>query len=129
MCDANMRDAYMNIDDILAQLYSLKDNSADFAKEDDADPIWQADIDALEAAISIIRTLQDNGISDAEGVKNLVLDYTRQREQYKNMVQKFIDPAAPIRKDGVWHCPECNSRTFFNHSHCRRCGKRMRWNT
>lgn len=119
MCDTA---GHMSIDDILAQLSSLKDNSADFAKEDDADPIWQADIDALEATSSIISTLKDEGISDAEGVKNLILDYTR-------MGKKFVDPADPIRKDGVWHCPECNSRTFVNHSHCRKCGKRLRWNT
>ena len=38
----------MTIKDVLWQLESLRENSADFARAEDADPIWQQDIDALD---------------------------------------------------------------------------------
>lgn len=36
-------------------------------------------------------------------------------------------PAAPFHKDGVWHCPTCNSRAKVWHSYCHQCGQKMNW--
>lgn len=36
-------------------------------------------------------------------------------------------PAAPLHKDGVWHCPTCNSRAKAWHSYCHQCGQKMNW--
>ncbi len=125
MDNTSLAAQYMSIDNVLAQLSSLKDNSADNAKAKDADPIWQTDVEALEAAINIISALQDEGITDAEGVKDLIFDYNALGKQYKDLHRLHIKAASPIHKDGVWHCPECNSRVNFNHSFCHRCGKRI----
>lgn len=70
-----MNTMHMGMDEILQQLSSLKDNSESFSKEKDADPIWQADVTALEAAISILSALQDEGINDAEETRDIIEDY------------------------------------------------------
>lgn len=114
MSDTGMNARHMNIDNVLAQLSSLKDDAPDGYITD-----------ALEAAIAIISALQDEGISDAEGVKDLIFDYTALEKQYKNLYGKYIKAATPIKKDGIWHCPECNARTSFNHSYCHKCGKKI----
>lgn len=125
MSDTGLNARFMSIDAVLAQLSSLKDNSADMAKAKDADEIWQSDVNALEAAIDIISALQDEGISDAEGVKDLIFDYNALGKQYKDLHRKHIKPAPPVHKDGIWHCPECNARTSYNHSYCHKCGKKI----
>ena len=114
MSDTGMRSKHMSIDNVLTQLSSLKDDAPD------------GDIvDALESAISIISAMQDEGISDADGVRDMLFDYTALGKQYKDIYRKYIKVAAPVRKDGIWHCPECNARISFNHSYCHRCGKRI----
>jgi len=45
----------MTIAEIITQLESLRENSADFAKSPDADEVWTLDIIALDAAIEIIK--------------------------------------------------------------------------
>lgn len=45
--------------EIIDQLKSLRDNSADWAKEPDSDPIWKRDIEALDAAIAIIEKIEE----------------------------------------------------------------------
>lgn len=45
----------MTYEDIISQLKSLKDNSQSFLDKDEPESIWQRDIDALNAAIEIIR--------------------------------------------------------------------------
>ena len=45
----------MTIKEIIEQLESLRENSADFAKCEDAEEIWKNDVIALDAAIAIIR--------------------------------------------------------------------------
>lgn len=125
MSDIGLNARYMSIDAVLTQLSSLKENSADFAQAEDADEIWQNDVNALEAAIAMLSTLQDEGISDVWGVKEWVFDYTTLAKQYKDLHRKYIKQAAPVHKDSIWHCPECNSRIRFNHSYCHKCGKRI----
>lgn len=48
-------------------------------------------------------------------------------KQYQTLHRKYEAPGKPTHKDGVWHCPACNSRVQINHSHCHRCGKRLGW--
>lgn len=45
--------------EIIEQLKSLRDNSADWAKDPDADPIWQRDVEAINAAIAIIEKIEE----------------------------------------------------------------------
>lgn len=115
----------MTTERILEQLSSLKDNSESFAKAEDADPIWQKDIEALEAAISMICTLEDEGVHDAEALKDLIFDYNLAAKQNKELHRKFEVAARIVRRDGVFHCPECNHRVGFKHSHCHWCGKKL----
>lgn len=42
-------------------------------------------------------------------------------------VQRFVTPKNPIHKDGVWHCPNCNSRVGLHHSYCHHCGQSLKW--
>ena len=115
----------MTTERILEQLSSLKDNSESFAKAEDADPIWQKDIEALEAAISMISTLEDEGVHDAEALKDLIFDYHLAAKQNKELHRKFEVAAKTVRRDGAFHCPECNHRVGFKHSHCHWCGKKL----
>lgn len=127
MSNTGMNARFMRIDEVLSQLSSLKDNSADMARREDADKIWQNDVYALEAAIAIISALQDEGISDAEGVKDLIFDYTLAAKQNKELHRKFEVPSKALKKDGVFHCPECNHRVSPYHSFCHWCGKKLGW--
>lgn len=115
----------MTMDKVLEQLSSLKDNSASFAKAEDADPIWQTDIEALEAAISILSALQDEGVCDAEALKDLLFDYNLASRQQKELHRKFEVAARALRRDGAFLCPECSHRVGVNHTHCHWCGKKL----
>lgn len=117
----------MTMDEIMSQLSSIKDNSADMARGTDADPIWQADVDACETAISILDALQDEGVTDAESAHDLLHDYKSLAKQYQTMHLQYEIPSRPFHSDGVWHCPACNKKTAVNHSFCHWCGKRLKW--
>ena len=54
-------------------------------------------------------------------------DYNSMAKQYQTLHRKYEAPGKPTHKDGVWHCPACNSRVQINHSHCHRCGNRLGW--
>ena len=114
MSDIGLNAKCMSIDNVLAQLSCLKDDTPDGHTAD-----------ALEAAISIISSIQDVGIRDAVGVKDLMFDNNDLGKQYKDLHRKHIKPAPPVHKDGIWHCPECNARTSYNHSYCHKCGKKI----
>ena len=43
-------------EEMLAQLQSLRDNSADMAKSEDADEIWARDVEALDMAIAVLKS-------------------------------------------------------------------------
>lgn len=117
----------MSMERILEQLNSLHENSASFASEKDADPIWSEDCTALEAAIAMIRALRDEGVNDAEALKDLIFDYDLAVKQNKENHRKFEIAAKAFKMDGVYHCPECNHRVAPNHSFCHWCGKRLGW--
>ena len=108
----------MTINDIINQLGSLRASSAEFAKSDPENEIWQADVAACETAIRILAALSGAGCTDLE---------TTLAKQYQTLHRKYEAPGKPTHKDGVWHCPACNSRVQINHSHCHRCGKKIGW--
>ena len=97
----------MSLSSLLGQIDSIKDNSASFlpgdGKQDPDKKIWQDDVDACNAATEIIKKLQDWGSLHA----------------------KYEVPSQPVKKDGVWHCPECNHRVDPHHSHCHWCGNKL----
>lgn len=82
-------------------------------------------IDACETATLILRELQQEGVADLDGVRDLISDYNAQARTYQTMHQKYEVASKPIRKDGVLHCPECNHRVSPHHSHCHWCGKKL----
>ena len=117
----------MNLNDIIAQLGSLRDNSKDSLRADPENEIYTADVTACETAIRILAALAGEGCADLDGVLDILQDYRTLAKQYQNLHRKFEIPGKPIHKDGVWHCPACNSRVSPNHTHCHRCGKKMGW--
>lgn len=127
--DAGVTAVYMSIDNVLDQLSSLKNNSASFIcaldEEDEDQQIWKNDITALEATIAMITAISDEGIDDAEGLKDLLHDYNAQAAQLKELHRKYENPTKAIWRDSVWHCPECNHRVMPRHSHCHWCGKKL----
>lgn len=123
MSNESMNAKYMSIDNVLACLSSHKDYCENYAAGPDT--VWQNTVDALESAICIISALQDEGVNDAEGLKDLIFDYGLLSKQHKELHRKFEVPAKAIRKDDVWHCPECNHRVMPRHSFCHWCGKKL----
>ena len=122
----------LGIDAILSQLVSMKDNALSFLVEkEDADPIWAADVAACEAAMAILSALQDEGIKDPEGVRDLVHDYKALAEQYRKMPQYYEEPAKPQRLGGgaraAHLCPKCRSQNRPGNNYCWSCGKRLGW--
>lgn len=118
--NGGMTAMHMSMDDVLAQLSDLKDDCAA-----DTDRIWTDDVDALEAAIGILSALQDEGVTDAEAVRDLLHDYNAQAKQCRELHRKYETPTRATRQDGVWHCPECNHRVQPKHSFCHWCGKKL----
>lgn len=121
----SLNNGTMPLDAIIAQISSIKNNSADIAKAADADPIWQVDVNACEAAIRILDALRDEGVVDADGARDLIHDYKGLAKQYRTIHAKFEVAGKPYLKDSVWHCPECNHRTTPRHSFCHWCGKKL----
>lgn len=67
----------MDYKGLIRQMESLKRNSKSFITED-SDPIWQADVDALDEAMDIIA------------------DYEKVTEQLSQMIQKYEVEKDPI---------------------------------
>ena len=114
----------MATDTVLERLSCLKDQ-IDTADTAGNNPTQQEDINALEAAISILSALQDEGISDAEALKDLLFDYKLADKQSKELHRKFEVAARALRRDGAFLCPECSHRVGVNHTHCHWCGKKL----
>lgn len=74
--------------------------------------IYKADMGASKMAADILAFMHRQGVDT--------------KDQALAMIGKHT-PAAPFRKDGVWHCPTCNSRAKVWHSYCHQCGQRMNW--
>ena len=116
----------MTINDIINQLGSLRASSAEFAKSDPENEIWQADVTACETSIRILAALSGEGCTDLETTLDFLQDYNSLAKQYQTIHRKYEAPGKPTHKDGVWHCPACN-RVQINHTHCHRCGKKIGW--
>ena len=80
-----------------------------------------------KAAVSIIFTISEEGARTSEEALDILHDYRLQAKQYKALHSKHEVAGKPFSKDGVWHCPACNSRCKPNNSFCHRCGKKLRW--
>ena len=85
------------------------------------------DGEAYEAAIAILRILQETGVNDAEQAADLLHDYNSLAKQYQGLHDRFEVPRKPAHADGVWHCPRCNKRVGFNNTHCHWCGQKIKW--
>jgi hypothetical protein len=123
--DETLNARHMSMDRIIEQLAGMKDNSTSFASAADAQRIIQDDVTALEASISIMSALQDEGIDDVDGLMDLIFDYNGLVNQSRESRRKFEVAAKAVYKDGLWHCPECNHRVSPRHSHCHWCGKKL----
>ena len=120
----------MSIDRILERLSILKERSEGVRDEKDIEypataAEWDDEINALEAAIAMISALQDEGVCDLEALKDMIFDYDLADQQNKELHRKFEVADRAVRKDGVFHCPECNHRVAPNHTHCHWCGKQL----
>lgn len=47
----------------------------------------------------------------------------------EELERKYEHPDPPVKRDRIWHCPECNGRVRAGWQHCHRCGKRLDWRT
>lgn len=83
--------------------------------------------EALETAIKALAALVAEGYRTLDDALDLVFDYRSLSKQYQILHKKYEIPEAANHKDGVWHCPSCNGRVQRNHTHCHRCGKKLRW--
>lgn len=99
----------MTINDIINQLGSLRASSAEFAKSDPENEIWKADVTACETSIRILAALSGEGCTDLETTLDFLQDYNSLAKQYQALHRKYETPGKPTHKDGVWHCPACNS--------------------
>lgn len=90
----------MNIEKIIFQLSSLKDNSQSFIG-DQSDEIWKQDVEALEETIGILQFLFDDGISTTETFYDDQHDRKLMQQDYKRMHEHFRAKAKPVHKDGV----------------------------
>lgn len=81
-------------------------------------PITQDHIDALDTGATVLRLLDENGIGRLGTLDDLL---------HATATMKRALSKDPVRKDGVWHCPECNARVNRGHSYCKKCGRRLIW--
>lgn len=70
----------MNIEKIIFQLSSMKDNALSFTTNDGDDEIWRADIKACEETITILSAMQDAGIDNTEQAHTMIAEYALLRK-------------------------------------------------
>ena len=86
---------------------------------------WEIQISKVLVKFGVTKVaLQENA---AEELESTLQDYHDLAQQYGDMLTKFCYEAKPIKRNGVWCCPECGKRTSYNHSHCHWCGKKLGW--
>lgn len=73
---------------------------------------FQEQLECLSSAITIVSTLIVIGCNATKESVSLIGRHLAQHS---------------IRKDGVWHCPRCNSRVKSRHTHCHKCGQKIDW--
>lgn len=86
---------------------------------------WETKINDVLLKFGVTKKpFQENA---AEELESSLQDYHDLAQQYSDMVTHYSYPAKPIRKSGVWVCPDCGRRVQYNHSYCHYCGKRVGW--
>jgi rubrerythrin len=129
MDESSIKARCMTTDEIMRVLADVKDDAEDVIANKDTEPhqarFWEQRIAACEAATAILSALQDEGIDDADGVRDLIEDYNKLAMQYKTMVKKFYTAAKPIKKAEIYLCPDCGHRITMKHTHCHWCGKKL----
>ena len=85
------------------------------------------DAEAMQTAINVLSAAVAAGYPTGQAAVSAFSDFRIIFKRYQAMHLKFEIPKGPTRKDGVWHCPECNRRVQINTSYCHRCGKKLRW--
>ena len=120
----------LTIGSILDQMRSIRENAASFLHtppEPDEDDIWTADIEAVDAASAILSALQEEGIGNAEQVKDLLFDYGLANKQLQAMHEKYEKKALPKMDENGQRClcPSCNWKLHAHAFYCHHCGKRI----
>ena len=86
---------------------------------------WEVGVDKVLLKFGVTKEpLQDNA---AENLESVLQDYLDLAQQYSDLVTKFCYETKPVKRNGVYVCPDCGSRIAYNHSHCHRCGKKLGW--
>ena len=118
----------LTIDEMISQLESLRDNSADFARSDD-DPIWQRDIEACEGAAAILEALQEQHLETVENAVRRIRSYPVLSAACRELRMQFKTGGTPVKIHGTRCCPKCHSPVGMKYKHCPWCGKRLigRW--
>ena len=120
----------MSLSSLLGQIDSIKDNSASFlpgeGKQPDPDKkIWQDDVDACNAMTEIVQKFREENCYSVSEALSYIAQAKMLLQDWSKLHTKFEVPDKPIKKDGVWHCPECNHRVDPHHSHCHWCGNKL----
>lgn len=104
----------MSLSSLLCQIDSIKDNSASFlpgeGKQDPDKKIWQDDVDACNAATEIIKKLCEENCFSVDEAISYIAQSKKLLQDWGNLHAKYEVPSQPVKKDGVWHCPDCNHR-------------------
>ena len=119
----------MKIEEVIKQLESILDHTRSMAAEADADGIWKEDIDALEFALTALRSMQEDG-KDTNGPINITPLSLKQLKQMDGKPvwvvclkkEKYIDPPIGWRileksisgSFGVWNGENCLSQRSYS---------------
>ena len=121
---------YKNIEKISAELTTVKEYFNDYQtsyKDNVVNLINLETIDAIEAVSNILQILQDEGISDAEALKDMMYDYHGLAKQYQVMHQRYETASQAVNTGNSYFCPSCKYRLYLGNEYCARCGKKIQW--
>lgn len=79
----------------------------------------------LEQVIRILDTLQEEGIQNAEEIKDYFFDYRLATEQWQKVHEKYEKPEQVRRVEGMMFCPLCKAKAYPRTKHCGQCGKAL----
>ena len=86
---------------------------------------WERDIDSVLLKYGV--TKESKQANAAEELESALQDYHSLAQQLGSMVAKYTIEQKPIRRNGIWCCPECGKKIQYHHSHCHLCGKKVGW--
>ena len=115
----------MPLERIIDNMGGIRDNAESFLHTplEPDDEIWLEDIRTVDAAVMILSALREEGIVDAEQVKDLLHDYRLANKELKELQRKYQTPAWPDRSGTLTYCPECHRKLAYSAKHCGQCGK------